>query len=205
MSRSLPCWVLVGVSLGLGACDSSTETPADAPVTGQTAPAQQDTPAPPPLPKPLMRQAMHCCKNLTMEPVLRAYLDLGEALADQDEAAATTAVATLREKLAASNLKPEKLAPLQQALAPLDPAALAPARQAYAAVSEQLVETLESSQAGALDLAIAYSRRADAHWFQQGVEPKSPYGDGINSYSWGTRDEVKAADEVREQELGHRP
>jgi hypothetical protein len=56
-----------------------------------------------------------------------------------------------------------------------------------------------------LDLAIAYSRQSDAHWLQEGVEPKSPYGDGINSYSWGTRDEVKTADEARELELGNSP
>jgi len=166
---------------------------------------KQTTPEPPPLPKPLMRQAMHCCKNLTMEPVVRAYLDLGVALADKDAAAIGTQRAALTDALSASNLAQADKDALGAAIAGVDDAELVAARKAYAETSELLVQTVQAGQAGALDLAVAYSRQADAHWLQEGVEPKSPYGDGINSYSWGTRDEVKTADAAREKELGNRP
>ncbi len=201
MSRTALTWALIALNAVLVGCGAAEEdvAPAELPT------AKQQAPEPPPLPKPLMRQAMHCCKNLMMEPVVKAYLALGVALAGKDLEAAGAQGATLSEALSASNLKEEKLQPLQAALAGFQGADLPAFRAAYAETSELIVAAVEPSQAGALDLAIAYSRQADAHWLQEGVEPKSPYGDGINSYSWGTREEVKSADEAREKELGNRP
>ena len=206
MSRTALPWALIGLTVALAACGAAEEEEAPVEETPAELPtAKQEAPEPPPLPKPLMRQAMHCCKNLTMEPVVKAYLALGIALASKDLEVAGTHRSTLVEALAASNLKAEKLEPLQASLAGFEGADLPASRTAYAELSELIVASVEPSQAGALDLAIAYSRQADAHWLQEGVEPKSPYGDGINSYSWGTREEVKSADEAREKELGNRP
>ncbi len=203
MSRTV---VTLGGLLWLVGCGGEPETPAATEATTKTpaASAEPEAPEPPPLPKPLMRQAMHCCKNLTMEPVVKAYLALGAALADKDASAITAQRDAMGEALAAANLGEDKLGELKATVAGIDPAQLPEARKAYGQASELLVETVEASQAGALDLAIAYSRQADAHWLQEGVEPKSPYGDGIHSYSWGTREEVQAADAAREEELGNR-
>ena len=78
-------------------------------------------------------------------------------------------------------------------------------RKPVGTLSEVLLARMEASASasGAFDLAFGYSRDADSIWAQEGVEPKSPYGDGIRSYSWGSRDQVKAIDLAREKQLGN--
>ncbi len=205
MARGRFYWMLVSLLSCVLGCGASPEAPAEEAEEAVAESTEAEVPEPAPLPKPLMRQAMHCCKNLTMEPVLRVYLALGEALADKDVSAVKSRQLELAQSLDKVKLNEEQLSYLRSSVAEIDSADMASSRKSYGLISEALMGTLEPSQAGTLDLAIAYSRRADAHWFQEGVETKSPYGDGINSYSWGTRDEVKAADEVREKERGSRP
>ena len=54
---------------------------------------------------------------------------------------------------------------------------LATCRAGYAVISEALVAAVGRSLSGDLDVALAYSRPADAHWLQSGPEMRSPYGD----------------------------
>jgi hypothetical protein len=193
------------VACSVVACETPEETPVNEKAEQIKAPAQLQTPTPPLLPKPLMRQALHCCKNLTMEPIVRAYLALGVALADKNSAEITAQMDALSTALASSSLQAEKRDGMSESLSAMNADKIGTSRKAYAKISEVLVGTVQASQSGALDLAVAYSRQSDAHWLQEGVEPKSPYGDGIHSYSWGTREQVQEADALREKELGNVP
>ena len=198
-------WLCLGLLALMTGCEgTSTETETPTP-RAPPEPVTTPDPAAADLPKPLMRTALHCCKNLTMEPVVRAYLEVGVALAGGDLVATAAAGTTLGEKLASLDVKPEVLEQLQAAHAGLTTEDLAAARTAYGSFSEVLIDAVRPSQSGTMDLAVAYSRDADAHWFQEGVQPSSPYGDDIASYSWGRREDVNAADEEREKELGNRP
>ena len=200
-------WLCLGLLALMTGCEGISTEPETEPPTPKapSEPVTAPDPAAVDLPTPLMRTALHCCKKLTMEPVVRAYLEVGVALAGGDLVATAATGATLGEKLGSLDVKPEVLEQLQAAQAGLASEDLAAARTAYGSFSQLLVDTVRPSQSGTLDLAVAYSRNADAHWLQEGVQPLSPYGDDIASYSWGTRAEVNAADEEREKELGNRP
>ena len=188
---------LVFSGLVLVACGGSvSEVEADVPVV-----AQANTPEPAPLPEPLMRQALMCCADLAMEPVMRSYLNLGKALAKADAAAIDRHASGMAAGLGSVESPGAHLGEIVTILGGLSGADVTAARAGYGKISDKLVGTLETSASGELDLAVAYSRELDHHWLQEGVEPRSPYGDGIHSYSWGSRDEVKLADSAREKDL----
>jgi hypothetical protein len=186
---------LVLVACG-GSDGSVTETEAETPVV-----AAANTPGPAPLPEPLMRQALMCCADLAMEPAMRSYLNLGKALAKADAAAIDTHASQMAIGLRSVESPAAHIGEIAALLGGLSRTDVAAARAAYGKISDKLVGTLETSASGELDLAVAYSRELGHHWLQEGVEPRSPYGDGIHSYSWGTRDEVKLADSAREKDL----
>ncbi len=160
-------------------------------------------PDPAPLPEPLMRQALMCCADLAMEPVMQSYLELGRALAKGDAARISSHAAAMIAAIGRVEDVGEHSAAALTYLKAISGARLGEARSQYGQMSDLLVGKLETSASGELDLAVAYSREIDHHWLQEGVEPRSPYGDGIQSYSWGTREEVQAADAVREKELAN--
>ena len=184
---------LVLVACG-GGDGSVPEAEADAPVAA-------NTPGPAPLPEPLMRQALMCCADLAMEPAMRSYLNLGKALAKADAAGIDTHAAGMAKGLGSVESPGAHIGEVVTILGGLSGADVTAARAGYGKISDKLVGTLETSASGELDLAVAYSRELDHHWLQEGVEPRSPYGDGIQSYSWGARDEVKLADSEREKDL----
>jgi hypothetical protein len=185
------------VLLACGGGDGSVpEVEAEAPAT-----AKANTPEPAPLPEPLMRQALMCCADLAMEPAMRSYLNLGRALAKTDAAAIDSHAAGMAKELGSVESPGAHIGEIVTILGTFRGAEVAAARASYGEISDKLVGTLETSASGELDLAVAYSRELDHHWLQEGVEPRSPYGDGIHSYSWGQRDEVKLADSAREKDL----
>ena len=163
----------------------------------------EGSPEPAPMPEPLMRQALMCCADMAMEPVMEAYLALGRALAKGDKEEQRSQARVMSKAIGRLQDEGAHLAVIEGHLKTILGAEVRAARAEYGAISDLLVGKLETSASGALDLAVAYSREADHHWLQEGVEPRSPYGDGIQSYSWGTRDEVLAADVVREKELAN--
>jgi len=171
--------------------------------TEKSAASEEGKPDPAPLPEPLMRQALMCCADLAMEPVMEAYLALGGALAKGDAGGISTQAAAMIAAIGRVTDAGEHLGVTAKHLKAIQGVELGEARSQYGQMSDLLVGKLETSASGELDLAVAYSREIDHHWLQEGVEPRSPYGDGIQSYSWGTREEVKAADEVREKELAN--
>ena len=201
------------LALMLIACGSSDEEAGEEVVAtaaegsedaSETTGTQADAPPDPaPLPEPLMRQALMCCADLAMEPVMESYLELGRALAKADTAGITSHTTAMSAAIGRVDDAGEHLAVTAKHLKAMEGASLAEARSQYGQMSDLLVGKLETSASGELDLAVAYSRVNDHHWLQEGVEPRSPYGDGIQSYSWGSREEVKAADEVREKELAN--
>ncbi len=188
--------------LVLLACGGGDGTAPEEPVAApEEAEASANTPEPAPLPEPLMRQALMCCADLAMEPAMRSYLDLGKALAKADAGDIDSHAAGMAKALGSVESPGAHIGEIVIVLGGLNGADVAAAREGYGTISDKLVGTLETSASGELDLAVAYSRELDHHWLQEGVEPRSPYGDGIHSYSWGTRDEVKKADSAREKEL----
>ena len=194
-------WTACGSSVEEKPADPAVEEAADA--AEETTGAEDTRPDPAPLPEPLMRQALMCCADLAMEPVMEAYLALGAALAKGDAAGISTQAGAMIAAIGRVEDAGEHLGVTTKHLKAIQGADLGEARSQYGQMSDLLVGKLETSASGELDLAVAYSREIDHHWLQEGVEPRSPYGDGIQSYSWGTREEVKAADEVREKELAN--
>lgn len=152
---------------------------------------------------PAMRTPVRCCADLKLEKLLRAYLQAGTAVTDGS--VSTEAIQGLVESLQSITKGAEDFASVLPQLAELDPTDLPRVRQVYGDLSEILLPRIESSSSssGELDLAFGYSRQFDRHWAQEGVEPKSPYGDGIESYSWGKREEVKRSDQAEEERLGN--
>ena len=132
---------------------------------------------------------------------MRSYLNLGKALAKADAAGIDIHAGGMVKALGSVESPGGHIGEIVTILGTFNGAELAVARTSYGEISDKLVGTLETSASGELDLAVAYSREWDHHWLQEGVEPRSPYGDGIHSYSWGHRDEVKLADSEREKDL----
>jgi len=198
------------LALTLIACGSSDEKEAVAAAGGEEEVVVDEAstqtngqPDPAPLPEPLMRQALMCCADLAMEPVMKSYLELGRALAKGEATAISSHAKAMTAAIGRVADGAEHLTVTLKHLKAIDGASLVEGRSQYGQMSDLLVGKLETSASGELDLAVAYSRENDHHWLQEGVEPRSPYGDGIQSYSWGKREEVKAADEVREKELAN--
>ena len=90
-----------------------------------------------------------------------------------------------------------ELAIIREAIATMAGCELLACRAAFATLSEAVIQSVKRTTTGELDIAIAYSRTAKAHWLQSGVEILSPYGDSRESCEWGTRDQVRAADATR--------
>jgi hypothetical protein len=150
-----------------------------------------------------MRQAVQCCSDLKLEKAVGAYTQLVAKLANAKADMATRdALVTALEGV---SKKSADFAPFISQLKTADGTDLAALRSIVGELSEVMLSRIEASASasGALDLAFGYSRDADRHWAQEGVEPKSPYGDGIQSYSWGSREEVQAIDKEREKQLGN--
>ena len=152
---------------------------------------------------PAMRNPVQCCADLKLEKAVRAYLDAGTQITSGN--LSQEALQGLVGTLEAVTKGAEDFAPLLPQMNELDVSDLPRVRQVYGDLSEVILPRIESSSSssGDLDLAFGYSREFDRHWAQEGVEPKSPYGDGIQSYSWGKRQEVKNSDQAEEERLGN--
>lgn len=152
---------------------------------------------------PAMRNPIQCCADLKLEKGVRAYLDAGTQITNG--ALTAESLQELVGALGAITKGAEDFAPLLPQISELDVSDLPRVRQVYGDLSEVILPRIESSSSssGDLDLAFGYSREFDRHWAQEGVEPKSPYGDGIHSYSWGKRQEVKNSDQAEEERLGN--
>jgi len=152
---------------------------------------------------PAMRTPVQCCADLKLEKAVRAYLETGKQVTSGT--VAPESLQSLIESLEGVTKGAEDFAPLMPQLAEIDLSDLPRVRQVYGDLSEVLLPRIESSSSssGELDLAFGYSRQFDRHWAQEGVEPKSPYGDGIHSYSWGKRQDVKKSDQAEEERLGN--
>jgi len=150
-----------------------------------------------------MRTSIQCCADLKLEKAINAYTKVGIGLASGTTPA--TELQTMIEAFENIRKAPEDFAVHIGNLKTGDHSDLARMREIYGDLSEIVLTRVEasSSSSGDLDLAVGYSRAADRHWAQEGVEPKSPYGDGIQSYSWGRRSEVQAVDAQREEALGN--
>lgn len=153
--------------------------------------------------QPAMRNPVQCCADLKLEKAVRSYLNAGTQITGGTVSA--EAIKELVSSLEAISKGAEDFAPLLPQFNELDVSDLPRVRQVYGDLSEVLLPRIESSSSssGELDLAFGYSRQHDRHWAQEGVEPKSPYGDGIESYSWGKREEVKTSDQAEEERLGN--
>ncbi len=171
----------------------------------EVTPVVEQAPAPAPQPEPLMRQAVLCCSDLSLEPAMRAYLDLGNILREGDSEALSEKVAQLQSAFSVVEDPAESYARVQETVVAMEDSNVAGTRKDYGELSDLLIDYVEHSAAGELDLAVAYSRDSDRHWLQEGVEPRSPYGDGIQSYTWGRRAEVLAADADRDDGIGSAP
>jgi hypothetical protein len=206
-----PCCRVVLLITALAACgDGNEEAATDVVATveeGENSSVEAavggDSPEPAPLPEPLMRQALMCCADMAIEPVMEAYLALGRGLAKGDKEEQKSQARVMSKAIGRLQDAGAHLVVVDGHLKTILGAEVHAARAEYGVISDLLVGKLETSASGALDLAVAYSREADHHWLQEGVEPRSPYGDGIQSYSWGSREEVLAADAVREKELSN--
>jgi len=150
-----------------------------------------------------MRQAVQCCADLKLEKAVKAYTDLVADLGQNKSS--TESINALIKGLKTVTKKADDFAPFIAELQNIDGNDLVVVRKQVGTLSEVLLARMEASASasGAFDLAFGYSRDADSIWAQEGVEPKSPYGDGIRSYSWGSRDQVKAIDLAREKQLGN--
>jgi len=150
-----------------------------------------------------MRKSVPCCADLKLEKAVAAYTKFIASLAVSETSN------ELRDELVRTlegvTKKTEDFKQFVVQLKEADATDLAFMRSILGDLSEVMLTRItdSSSASGALDLAFGYSRDADRPWAQEGVEPKSPYGDGINSYSWGSREEVKAVDKEREEQLGN--
>jgi hypothetical protein len=184
-----------GSSDGPAGSNSGPATPSG--TTANSAPSESELPA------PLMRQAVQCCADLKLEKAVKAYTDLVADLGQNKSS--TESINALIKGLKTVTKKADDFAPFIAELQNIDGNDLVVVRKQVGTLSEVLLARMEASASasGAFDLAFGYSRDADSIWAQEGVEPKSPYGDGIRSYSWGSRDQVKAIDLAREKQLGN--
>jgi len=168
----------------------------------QDAPEEANAaPAPAPEPEPLMRRPIHCCSDLVLEGALKSYLSMGSTLAAGDAAAIETDRAAMVEQLTELGAD-HALAEMVDVVTDMETCELEACRESFSVLSKVLVETIGDTHSGDLDIAIAWSRKHQSPWIQEGNELHSPYGDGIESYSWGLQEEVKGADKVREAERG---
>lgn len=151
-------------------------------------------PTPAPEPAPYMRRPLHCCGDPLIEPLVQAYLDLGAAMAAEGDLAPT--LAALHEQSAGvlELASTPELVEIDGAIGALDGCSDDACYAPYGALSGLLIAYIEGSHSGDLDLAVAYSRKHDAEWIQDGVQIRSPYGDDVVSFAWGTRAEVLKAD-----------
>lgn len=164
--------------------------------------AEEETtaaPAPAPEPEPLMRRPIHCCSDLVLEDALKAYLVMGDVLAKGTTEGMEEPRATFAAKLEELGAEHD-LAPLAEVIAGMEACELEACRDGFGTISDTIVSRVTGTHSGDLDIAVAYSRKHQHHWIQQGNELASPYGDGIESFSWGTREEVETADSGREAE-----
>lgn len=200
-SKAFYCGLVLSLSTACGTPDSSTGSAAGpaTPSNSSTSGATPDTK----LPEPLMRQSVQCCADLKLEKAVEPYTQitasLGQGLTSPEM------VNNLVVGLQTVTKTSEDFEPFIESLQKVDGSDLAAVRTIIGALSEVLLLRLlnSSSPSGAYDLAFGYSREADSGWAQVGVEPKSPYGDGIQSYSWGSREQVQAIDAAREKQLGN--
>ena len=186
------CWI---------GCGSSEETPAGPATPSGSGPT--DLVNQPEKPEPLMHTSIQCCADLKLEKAIKAYTVIGASLANGS--LSQPEYQEMIQAFEGISKSPQDFADSIAQLKSADSSDLARIREIYGDLSEILLIRIEasSSSSGDLDLAVGYSRSADRHWAQEGVEPKSPYGDGIQSYSWGRRGEVQAIDAQREEELGN--
>lgn len=158
------------------------------PVTATTAP----TPAPEPA--PYMRRPMHCCGDPLIEPLVTAYLDLGTAMASGGDTATAWTALKQQSTGVLELASTADLEAIDAAIGTLEGCTGDACYAPYGELSGLLIAYIEGSHSGDLDLAVAYSRKHDAEWIQDGVQIRSPYGDDVVSFAWGTRDEVLKAD-----------
>jgi hypothetical protein len=168
-------------------------------------PVVTTSPAAPPQPAPLMRQAVMCCGDLAFERIVGSFVTFTESLVSGDADLIAESHGALIETLEAKEHRSETLERLLQGFIALDFSSMEATRAEFGPMSDELINIIQdsSSASGQYDLAVGYSRDADHHWIQVGVEPQSPYGDGINSYSWGSREDVRSADAAREVAMGN--
>jgi hypothetical protein len=184
--------LFLALGVGCGAEDTGPE------VVAQEAPEQaSDAPPPAPEPEPLMRRPIHCCSDLVLEDALKAYIAIGTTLASGQTEGVEDQRQTFVAKVQELGEEHEWAAFVAPASA-LEGCELDACREAYGALSDALVPAVTGTHSGDLDIAIAWSRKFKHPWIQNGNELKSPYGDGIESYSWGSREEVESADAGRE-------
>jgi len=181
----------------------SDETPSNAGPATPSSTGPNDLVEEPTKRAPPMRTPIQCCADLKLEKAVAAYTQAGAQLTSgslEEESHAQ-----LITSLAGVTKNTEDFTETVILLKELDLTDISRARQIYGDLSEVLIPRIEasSSASGSLDLAFGYSREADRHWAQEGVDPKSPYGDGIHSYSWGTRNEVQTSDKAEEERLGN--
>ncbi len=169
------------------------------PVPQQAEEEVSAAPAPAPEPEPLMRRPIRCCSDLVLEDLLKAYLAMGDVLAAGNTEGLEAPRATFAAKLEELGADHE-LAPLAGEIAGMEGCELDACREHFGVISDTIIAEVPGSHSGELDIAAAWSRKYRHHWIQKGNELISPYGDGIESFSWGTREEVEAADGSREAE-----
>ena len=143
-----------------------------------------------------MRRPGYCCTELPMQDLVSAYLEMGKALAHGEVQRVEPLRLAMAEQLDHIRPNPE-LEIIRGAITDLSGCDLLTCREHFATLSNALTRSVQRVSAGDLDIAIAYSRSAQAHWLQSGSEILSPYGDSREACEWGTRQQVRAADAVR--------
>ncbi|GEM_PF-5160366 len=157
--------------------------------------AKSKAPVPAPEPAPYMRRPLHCCGDPLLEPLVQAYLAVGEAMAAEGDLSAPVAALVAESAGVIEVTSTADLLAIDAAVGALAGCADDACFEPYGALSGLLASYLEGSHSGDLDLAVAYSRRHDAEWIQDGVQIRSPYGDDVVSFAWGSRASVIAADQ----------
>jgi hypothetical protein len=131
---------------------------------------------------PFEEVAFPCCADDRVRQLVVAYLDLQQALAQDDLAAAHAELQTLRgAALAAAEdgaLSAHTRGASRQVAGLLEPVAegsLDAIRDAYIEVSNKVIVLAQANRGGSKQLAVAFCVRSNANWLQAGPDILNPY------------------------------
>lgn len=161
----------------LGGCDSQP-TP-----TASPAPAAAPPPAAPAVPAAAPATAFTCCADPAAQNVVGAYLDAQAALAQDDNAAASTALTTLQTQVDAAKAQPGLDAAGTAVLTTIGTEAgsalaateIVPRREALKKLSTTVIAYARQNAGGSRSITEAYCPMAEASWLQEGSTIANPY------------------------------